>query len=284
VKTWASKKLIIAVGAAALMPLVSFGQGSISAAPTVAPAKPEKIFGAELSIENSQNLFSDKDYQKVNEVDFTLIPSLKIGSSFKVKLVSIIKQNQNGAKETELSNTEVSIGLDERTTSLGPFKWSPALIGALPTDAIENKQTKLKGAIGIKSTLHAVELTKSFPLEISWAVSILKSIHEYNMDADGEPLIEWSGKNRFALSYPISDRISLALLSDYVVGRTYGGFIHEVFANAIDLNFDVIKDVFTLNIGSSTEGNAFKYDGTTSSYSFFNDNVSVLRIGATYVY
>jgi hypothetical protein len=279
------KKLMCAASAMVLLPLVSFAQGSsVSAAPTATPVKPEKIFGATISIENAQNLYSDQDYQKVNEIDLMISPSIKLGTRFNLKITSLLKQNQTGGKEAELSNTGVLLSMKEMDTALGPFKWKPSLGGVLPTDSIENKQTHFKGAVGVGSTFHAAELTKSFPLEVGWTLQIGKNIHEYNLDSDGNPLVEWVGKSVVSLSYPISKIISLAVDSSYIVGKTYGGFSREIYANAIDLNFEIIKSTLAMNIGASTDGNAFKYDGTTSNYSFFNDNVSVLRIGATYVY
>jgi hypothetical protein len=197
---------------------------------------------------------------------------------------SLVKQSQTSAKETELSNTKVLLSMKEMATPLGPLKWKPSLVGVLPTDTIENKQTRFKGAFGLESTLHVMELTKSFPLEVAWTLQISKNAHEFNLDADGNPLIEWVGKSKLVANYPFSKLISLTIETSYVLGRTYGGYSHELFDNSIDLNFEIIKDTFALNIGASTDGDAYKYDGTSSNYSFFNDNVSVLRIGASYAY
>lgn len=250
-----------------------------SAQASIPPVESASIVSGKFSLENSQNLYNDVN--KINSTELTLWPTFKLGESSLSILVSI-SQDHQGVQNSTLSNTAVTWTLPSVKDLAGGLKWAPSLSATLPTDREAYKNNRLQGGLAVISTLGKSKETSSIPLDMAWSIRLGRNIHEFNLSAEGEPLVEYSLRNRLSFEYYFTDAVTVSLLSDYLLGRTYGGVIRPKFANALDLNLEVIKN-WVVNMGVSTDGDALKYNGTDSNIELFNENTSVLRLGITYV-
>lgn len=262
--------VIVAVAASDVGSINTASSGGI---PAVAE---NKIISGKIALENGQNLY--QDYNQINATELTLWPSFKLGENTSLSMLAVVSQDHVHARNTSLSNTSLNLSLAKFHLA-NDFTWSPSLSAALPTDEGMRKSDSFQGSVGAGSLF--VRKKEGSPLEFAWALAVVRNIHEYNLSAEGGALLEYTLKNRIVLEYFWTERWSTSWVSDYIVGSTYGQNTKTKFANALDLNFEFAKN-WIANAGVSTDGDAKKYDGVQSNFSFFNENTSVLRLGVTY--
>lgn len=249
----------------------------------VAEAENSKSISYSLSIEDNQNLYEARDYEKVHSTDFGFTPKYSLGDFNYSAAFSVSHQN-NLQKDTSLGNTNISIARKPFESFLGT-DWKPAmgLNISLPTDEEQKRNSHYRGGLGLRASLNRSLVLLSLPLEVLYALSGNKNFHEFDLSAEGTPLIEYSLKNRLGLDLALTEKFTLSLLFDYINGLTYRKSPREKFSANLETGYEFNKE-FSASLGVATEGNAKKSNDFDSNISFFNENTSVIHTGVSLLF
>jgi hypothetical protein len=236
-----------------------------------------------LSIEDNQNLYEGRDYDKVHSTDFGFTPKYSQGDFSYSAAFSVSHQN-NLQQDTTLANTNISIARKPFESFLGT-EWKPAmgLNVSLPTDEEQKRSSHYRGGLGLRGSLGRSLAFFGLPLEVLYALSGNKNFHEFDLSAEGTPLIEYSLKNRLGLDLSLTEKFTLSLLFDYINGLTYRRSPREKFSANLESSYELSKKI-SASFGVATEGNAKKSNDFDSNVSFFNDNTSVIHTGVSFLF
>ena len=159
------------------------------------------------------------------------------------------------------------------------FRTIHSVAGIIPTSQDNQKVDRLLGGGAIKNGF-AFDYGK---LNFKYSLTLSQNVHEFNMNAVGEPNIQYRIGHTLTFALFVTDHFYVTAEGILREGRTYGGFSRQAFGVDADLNYDVLKNL-SINLGTSNEGSAFKSNGVDSNISAYNDNTSVVRAGVSYVY
>jgi hypothetical protein len=234
-----------------------------------------------LSLEDNQNFYRERDYDKIHSTDFSFMAKLA-GVDYSYSVMMGASHQNNLQKDTTLANTNVALGSKASESFLGSA-WKPSygLNLVLPTDKEQKRNTHFRGAFGLRGTLN-----RSFAflgLDILYSLSLNKNFHEFDLNADGRPLTEYSLKNRLGLDLVLTDKLSISLLFDYINGLTFRQFAREKFSANIEIGYQLTKTL-SASLGVATEGNAKQANEFDSNISFFNEEVSVIHTGISLLF
>jgi len=232
----------------------------------------------EAAIEYSQKIAEDQVGGREAGTDYTLGLGYRVNDLAAIKAKGILNKQDSGQKETTFSNTQIGLSIKGKKIN-EQLETVHALTGTLPTNKDSQQVDRLKGAIALANGLkyNGVHVIATYLLGIA------KNIHEYTVNADGTPNVEYTLTNSVELVFPLNDQFAISTSGLFKNGRTYGGYQRSAFAFSADLNYEIIKN-FAVNLGTSNEGAAVKANGSDSNISAYDDKSSVYRLGLSYVY
>ena len=238
----------------------------------------DKNLGILASIEYSQKIAVDEKSERESGTSLLLVPSYKLSSVATISAKAILNKDNYGPRNTTLSNTTMSLSIKGFKLS-DKLMTTHALLGVLPTDEQARKEDRLRGAIGISNGLK---------LDTQWAqldykLQLKRNFHEYTVNFEGKPNIEYTLANLLEVTIPLTDKFSFISAGIYKNGRTYKGFERTSFELNFDINYDFTPQL-SLNLGTSNDGNALKANGVDSNISAYNEDTSVNRLGLSYNY
>ena len=286
-KTKSFVKLIMTssllIGFTALAQVSASSETASNSATSVTQIKPEntvatKKFGLITLIEYSQKIAEDERASRESETSILFSPSIQLTEILKISAKSIFTQENYGPRNSTLSNTTISLGVKgfQLTEKLNSVH---ALNAVAPTNQLSQKTDRLKTSVSITNGLsYNHEYFK-----LNYKLALARNFHEYTVNAEGSPNIEYNLSNSLELIVPITDKFSVSVVGNYKNGKTYKNFDRSSFALDADLNYD-FTPTLSLNIGTSNEGSAFKANGVDSNIQAYNENTSVNRLGLSYTY
>jgi len=254
------------------------GTSTASASQSTQTQEIQKSFSAVIALERSSNLFTNESGNRESSTDLSLTPSYKITSKLSTSANAVISRQETGNKDTTISNTTLVLGYTGYKFENGA-QLAHSLRGVIPTNEEIKKRDRLNTAVGIRNQIsHSIGA-----FDMGYKLTLTRNFHEFTVNAEGSANVEYSLSHILELAYNFNDKISISQVGTIRQGRTYGGFNRTSFSADTDLNYYASKSL-AINIGASTEGSAFKANGTDSNIELFNENKSLIRAGLSFSY
>lgn len=246
---------------------------------------PESKMAAEQSkinlgvrVEYTSNTYAAGEVESQKSIDWTFTPSWKISENWALGAKSILSQQQTGPKDTILDNTSLSLNrkgysFSERLSS------THALTAILPTKEETQKVDRLKVGFRLSNGLS----WSNQIIDLAYTLGLGKSVHEFNLNADGKPNISHSIRHTAEGGWHVTERVNLAATLLYTQGFTYENQSRYTFLSDLAIEWSPLQSL-TLFVGASNEGPALKANGTDSNINFFDDKTSSVYGGLSYVF
>lgn len=227
----------------------------------------------ELGIEYSQKIAKEEQGQRESSTDFQLAPAYKINPTFTAAGKIVFSKENSGARQSSSSNTTLTLGI--KGIKINETLETLHSVGTvIPTNEDSIKRDHLKSSLAISNGLR----WKTDLAKVDYKLGLSKNFHEFTVNAEGSPNIEYRLTNSLEITVPLTDKFSVSTLGIYRLGRTYKGFERTSFEINADLIYDVLENL-SINIGTSNDGNALKANGVDSNIQAYNENTSVIRAG-----
>lgn len=249
-----------------------------SSMPATNEVKPKanKTFGLALSLEYSSNMLKEGSVGHQAGTAMTIAPSYKISDRFSMAAETIIEKQHTAPGDTTISNTIVGL-------SMKGYKFndqvglSHSLSATLPT----NKEIRDRDRLQVGATIGTKIAADLKSVILVGGVTLRKNVHEFNINANGSPNIEYTLSERLDLEIPMGDKFAYTATGIYRTSWTYGGFQRNSFLFDTGLDF-AATPALTLSAGVTNEASALKANGRDSNIALYDEKTSVMRAGMTY--
>ena len=230
-------------------------------------------FSLVIGLEYSEKIAEDEKGAKESGTDLVISPAYKINHIFSSSITTVLSKSNNAAGETSVSDTQIGLGIKgfQIKESLVTLH---SLSGVIPTSEKSKETDRLLGAFGISNGLRYKNDIAQFEYKLGFS----KNVHEFNINANNSPNIEYRLSNTVEVQTNLSTKFSLVGVGVYRIGRTYGGKERTSFEVHGDLLYEV-SGKMSLNLGTSNVGSALKMNGVDSNITAYNDDTSVIRAG-----
>lgn len=236
-----------------------------------------KGFHSTLQLSRSSNFYKEGTADNETSTDLLINPSYSLSEQLSIAAKSTLSHDETKAKDTTLSNTSISLKI--KGPQISDNTQSNFVVGGLLPTNTENKKTeRLQGGAILGTSVSNTLLN----LTTTYALILQRNFHEYTVNADGRPNVQYSLKHDLTLEYAFSDLWSISADGIYKNGWTYKNFERHTFATEIDLNYNVNKQL-SISVGLANEGNALKPNGTESNISVYDENTSKILASVTFV-
>lgn len=249
-------------------------QTSTLEAESVIPAEAEtKKLLVNVGVEYSTNLMAPKNPDLDQSTAIIIQPAYSISDKSSLAARIDLIQNFNDEKRLKTSNTAliynpISIELAKE------FSLDPLIAIVFPTDQESRYLESYRGTLSVRPTIsYAPE--KIPGLTLSNGVYLSKLFHEFEVKRNFSANNEYSLRNRFIISYKISDKLAVESVNDYVRSWTYNRYQNDAFYFTQKIAFTLKKD-WALAFAHKNEGSA---RGPNNN----GDNVEVLNEKTSYV-
>ena len=238
---------------------------------------PLKTFTLALAMEYSQKIAVDERGARESSTDFTIFPTYQITKLVSASAKAIVSKENSGPRQTLMSDTQLSLGLKgfQLTNDLESVH---SLGGAVPTSE-KSRLDRFQGGVSITNGLR---LTKTFAT-IEYKLGLSRNFHQYTINPDGEPNVEYRLSNSLTVEVPVTEKFSVSTAVVYRQGKTYRNFDRSAFEIHADLNYEIVKQ-FSVNLGTSNEGSSLKSNGVDSNITAYNEDSSVTRAGINLIF
>jgi len=232
-------------------------------------------FSLVIGLEYSEKIAEDEKGAKESGTDLVISPAYKINHIFSSSITTVLSKSNNAAGETSVSDTQIGLGIKgfQIKESLVTLH---SLSGVIPTSEKSKETDRLLGAFGISNGLRYKNDIAQFEYKLGFS----KNVHEFNINANNSPNIEYRLSNTVEVQTNLSTKFSLVGVGVYRIGRTYGGKERTSFEVHGDLLYEV-SGKMSLNLGTSNVGSALKMNGVDSNITAYNDDTSVIRAGVS---
>lgn len=244
-----------------------------SPSPAKDPSKDSSIFSAKTAIDYSSTTHREDNPDLSQTVDVLVDANLKIAGPFKARLIGIVTKEMNQKKETTVANTLLGVTIEGFKISES-LKTTHAVYSVLSTNKDAQEIDRLKGGVRVNNGL-SLEWNG---LSLAYTLGIQRNFHEFNINAEDVPNVEWQLRQRLIASYEFLPKWSLSFLGDFNQGRTYGGFDRQSFFTDWSLEY-AWNETLQFTAGVSNEGPAVKANGRDSNLSFYDDRSSKVHGG-----
>ncbi len=236
-------------------------------------AEVKKDFSLDLGIEYSQKTAVEEKGSTESSTDFLIAPNYKINNKLSLAAKAVVSKENSNQRQTSISDTKIALALKGFKLS-EQFETLHSISGVVPTNEDSQKQDRLYTSIGLTN---GIKFSNAVA-EIKYKLGLSRNFHEFNINADGSPNIEYRLANTLEIKIPVTESFSITSVGTYRLGRTYAGAQRTDFIFDTDLNYDILENL-SVNLGTSNEGGALKANGVDSNISAFNENTSVYRLG-----
>lgn len=255
---------------------------SVTSVSVDAPKASEK-FETTVALDYETQIAKEPNREKTVDLNLTIFPTYVLTPKMQLMAKTIITQHQINEKSSTKFETEMSdtlIGLVGSSFEFpGPTSLGHGLAIILPTNKTSATVDRLKGTIRLSNGFD----TKWGPASLRYRLGIQRSAHEYTVNAEGSPNIEWALRNSLEVNIEFTDKFSAKYSGLYIQGRTYRGFERQTFTSDVSLEYDYTP-AFHLTGGLSNKGSALAANGRDSNLKFYDENVSTWSLGIEYVF
>ncbi|AZZ37636.1 hypothetical protein CIK05_12805 [Bdellovibrio sp. qaytius] len=254
-----------------------------STATVVAPvAKPKKIYGLDASLSYSSNMYAEGQYDKSASTALSFIPSAKLTDTTTLSLRTNFIKEDTGAKNFSMTNT--TLRLSHKTAEITPeLTWKNRLDGILPTNRESQLTDRLKGAVGVGTSLSYNNKNATLPFTLAGSLSAQRNFHEYDFNADGARNNQYGIIQGLTLDLEFTDSVTLSIAGNYRTAINYDNNSKYAYDTSIDLGYSLTEN-FGLSAGVSNGGNALKANGIDSNISFVDSKSSELNVAMNFNY
>ncbi len=242
-----------------------------------------------LDVTRSTNLYDLKDGSKTEGMDYVLSILYKLPTgllSSKISYSYDIYNHEEGKSYLNDSNltysyNETLIYKNQNSVLAG---WTPSLTAIIPLSEGSRNNEQLKTALiaGANFKILAGEKTisKGFGSDIS--VTAGQNFHNYETDVNGKSLNRYSSNQSLAVFY--SSR-NIFVILNYVnkLRWAYNGELRNGFELSQEVDYSFYKK-WTVLLGHTNAGTAFKPNGIDSNVSLISENSSVVYFGLKYIF
>jgi len=251
----------------------SQAQSQSSTTKVTAEKAADKKLSLGLGIEYAQKIAVEQQGERESSTDITFAPSYKINSILTSAGKVVFSKDNAGARQSSVSN--VTLSLNIKGAKINESLETLHSVGTvIPANEDSVKRDRLKGAV---SLTNGIRWTNPFA-KIEYKLGLSKNFHEFTVNAEDSPNIEYRLTNSLEVIVPLSDKFSISVLGVYRTGRTYKGFQRNAFEIHSDINYDILENL-SVNLGTSNDGSATKANGMDSNIAAYDENNSVIRAG-----
>ncbi len=237
-------------------------------------------FSSSVSLEYGTSLQPGDAYERNAALAMSFLPNFEINKDYKLALKSgVTKDLTSEEQKTVFDNTKISL-IQTATPLSQIFSIRPAVAVVAPTHTDADK-TFFQGSIGGAGRLLFDLKPVGILFNGYYNLAYDRNFHEYTTDVDGTSNFQHALTQVLLLEVPFAENWSISATSVIVSAWTYRGTVRNFFELSQDLEYK-IDDSFSVNLGHTNEGDAYKANGQSSNMAFFNGQSSVLRIGVGY--
>tara|TARA_B100000749_G_scaffold280889_1_gene280138 strand:+ start:32707 stop:33549 length:843 start_codon:yes stop_codon:yes gene_type:complete len=232
----------------------------------------ESKFKISTTFSYSSNLYADGEFEKATDFGMDAIPSYKLTDKLTASARIILNQDLAGVGDTTLNN--IRLRLSQKSYPIGGnLKMSPRISAYLPTNERNRIDKKYFGgaAIGLLFTTDQPFLG----LDWLYGPTLKKDFHEFETDNLNRENVEYALSHGFEVSRALGDKWTLGLGGTYQTGQTYRGTLKNQFALEEYVSCQVNK-TFSVTVGHTNEGNAFRYDGVSNNIEVYDEATSTV--------
>jgi hypothetical protein len=216
-------------------------------------------------------------FEKTNSFALEVAPAYKLSeSSALAATTAVVVDTKDMENAAILNNTTLSLSAF-KTKLTDKITVTPSVNAVLPTNQIQVRDERYRGGLGAKGALQFSQVFGS-AINITVATAVRKSLNDYDVNAAGTPLIEYSLPQELKFDYKLNSALSASLLTRYIFAKTYGGYDRQKFLADLNLNYEM-NSTWGLTAGLTNQGDAFKADGVGSNIRLFNAETTEVYIG-----
>lgn len=237
-----------------------------------------KKFKLETTIEYSSSMAKDEKSPTESDLSLALAPSYQFNNSWSGAMLATVSQEQYGPRNSSLSDTSVSISYKGYAFNEN-FNLTHGVAVVLPTDEQNRKSTKYFGSTALVNGL----VFNFSRLQGAYLLSLNKNYHEYKFNADGDPNISYSIRNRIKFALVLFSKLNFNFDGSVRNGYTYNNFSRTTYENSFGLE-GLVTENLSVYVNIENKGNAFKANGTDSNITYYDELKSKLAGGVSYVF
>lgn len=241
--------------------------------------KKETRLNITLGTEYSSNLQKSSDPDRSDTLTAIINPaySFKNGVALDIR-TDIVKQFRD-EERTHLTDTALVVGLPAANLIKDRLQFIQLFGATLPTDDKKYEDESYRGTISLRPRL-IFQVPEFGSLKVTNTLYLNKNIHEFNVKNTGEENVEYSIRNRIALDYAITEKLSVSLLNDYTRGWTYKSNARETFLFAQELACEILKQT-SIYVGHQNQGAVRGPGNSGTNLSAFDDRSSEVYGGVS---
>ncbi len=218
-------------------------------------------------------------YERSASMSLTFTPSFEFSKDYKLGVKTMLAKDLTSEEQrTVFDNTKLSL-IKTAIPLSQVFSFRPAVAVIAPTSS-DAKKSWFRGSVGAAGRLLFDLQSIGVPFNGFYNLAYDRNIHDYTTSVDGTPNFRDVVTHVVVLEVPFAGNWTISATSVLVSAWTYRGTVRNFFELAQDLGYK-IDDSFSVYIGHTNAGDAYKANGRTSNMAFFNDQASVLRLGAS---
>lgn len=252
---------------------------ALTAAPTsqikmeeALPSGDTKKFSLLLAVGHDSNLSARSNPDRDESTYMIINPSYQISEKSHIEARIDLTQNYDSERKTNATNTSV-VFVPTAIDISSELKFKPEVSVTLPTDEFARDDESYQGSMSLRPSLNYTP-SQIKGLVLLNRVYITKNFHEFEIKSNFSPNTEYSIRNRFAVSYAITEKLSIESVNDFTKGWSYNGYSKDSFYFSQSLGYEFIKEWnFSLNHknegaarGPNNRGENVELFATKSSY------------------
>jgi len=240
------------------------------------PESEKSAFSIAGQIANESNLQSAESTNRESQTVLTLLPAWEIGV-LKLSLTSELSKEQQGEEKLAISDTRVSLTHKPLELIEGLSTRSRVSYIA-PTNEDSIEKDRLKSAGSLEGFLKQDLRRWSVPLVIEYRLGYRQNIHEYNINSDGDPNLQWIISQLATIGIEIIEGLEITIEGLWRNARTYKNFERTDFSVSEEISWEVTKN-WSLFVGHSNRGSLQPAERQGSSLKAFDEKSSVIHGG-----
>lgn len=245
---------------------------------TISQEKPaEKNWSVALGVDYNVSTVKEEVTGQSTSIDYTLNPAYKFSKDLSISALTVLSQERTGEKQTLLSDTTVPLSYKGYYFSEDSFT-RHSIAAILPTSKKSKEETRLQGGVRVTN---GVTLCQCPYVEATYGFGIQRNFHEYTLNNEGSPNIQWQQRHRLDLSFNLTESLSIKTWGLYTIGYTYANFTRYGFATDVSAEY-AITNGLSVSAGFSNEGPALKANGLDSNIAVYDDKTSTYHAGVGY--
>lgn len=235
-----------------------------------------------LRLDYSSNLYADTEPARERNFGFLAIPAFKISEFWSLSSRISVSKQVVGPENSELANIPAGLSYN-RFKLFESIDIKNKISITTPTNQELREQDSYRGGVSLGTDFTYKTHSKILPTSFTYGISLIRSIHEFEVNSSGSPNIQYTLRNDFIIDTGITENLSLSFSGVLRQARTYNDYQRESFISEIEMAYSVTP-AWSVFAGTSNEGNTLKANGRESNITYYNENTSFLYMGMGYSY